>query len=82
MKEQRHIILRINAARIYGRGLLSGIGRYAALHPEWQFFYQTPSYVKKISHKDELERIRMWRPDGAILWILTGFEICWSWIFR
>ena len=74
MKEHRHILLRINAARIYGRGLLSGIGRYAALHPDWQFFCQIPPYVKKISRKDELERIRAWHPHGVIVWDSEGLQ--------
>lgn len=68
MKEDKRVILRINTARVYGRNLLAGIGRYAALHPEWHFFRQTPEYVKRSSRNQELERIRAWRPHGAIQW--------------
>ena len=74
MKTEWHVVLRINAARNYGRGLLSGIGSYVRLRGNWQFYRQPPRYIKTLHSHQEAARIRNWHPDGAILWDSEGIE--------
>ena len=35
MSSPRHVMLIIETSKIYGRGLLDGIGRYAMPHGQW-----------------------------------------------
>lgn len=72
MRVERRVILRINAARKYGRGLLTGIGRYARLHGTWQFYRSLPRYVTITNQREEMRRVHAWRPTGGIIWDSEG----------
>ena len=68
MKTERRVILHINTARKYGRGLLTGIGRYARLRGTWQFYRSLPRYVTAVNRREEMMRVHDWRPTGGIVW--------------
>ncbi len=61
MPAQRHVLLLIETSKVYGRGLLDGIGRYATAHGPWSLsveergLYEAPS-----------SWLRSWRGDGVI----------------
>lgn len=59
------VLMLLESARGFDRGLLKGISRYSALHGRWTF-YQRP--LPYLSHRRslELEDFRDWRPDGVI----------------
>lgn len=59
------IILLLDAARGFDRGLLRGISRYSALHGRWTFYHRPPGYLSTHS-KVGLAEFKRWKPDGVI----------------
>ncbi|MEM9657485.1 MAG: DNA-binding transcriptional regulator [Planctomycetota bacterium] len=59
------VILLLQAARGFDRGLLSGISRYASLNGPWTFYREPHGYFvrKSATRKEELKR---WRPNGVV----------------
>lgn len=81
MPSPKKVVLVIEAATSYGRGLLSGIAEYARIADNWQIyrdfpetnfylepnFYSDPEqYVKSRAKRQRLERFRRWGIDGII----------------
>lgn len=61
MSPPRHVMLLIETSKVYGRGLLDGIGRYAMTHGQWVLG------VEERGLEDESFRlIRSWKGDGII----------------
>jgi LacI family transcriptional regulator len=59
-------MLIVETSKVYGRGLLRGIGRYAMTHGQWSLF------VEERSMTDEVPRwLRHWRGDGVIFRSMT-----------
>jgi LacI family transcriptional regulator len=59
------ILLLLESARGFDRGLLKGISRYSALHGRWTFYHRPPAYLSRRGGLD-LEELKRWRPDGVI----------------
>lgn len=61
MSSLRHVMLIIETSKVYGRGLLDGIGRYAMAHGQWSL------YVEERGLEEEPSRLlRRWKGDGII----------------
>jgi LacI family transcriptional regulator len=61
MSSLRHVMLIIETSKVYGRGLLDGIGRYAMAHGRWSL------YVEERGLEEEPFRLlRSWKGDGII----------------
>jgi LacI family transcriptional regulator len=61
MSSLRHVTLIIETSKVYGRGLLDGIGRYAMAHGQWAL------YVEERGLEEEASRLlRSWRGDGIV----------------
>jgi LacI family transcriptional regulator len=61
MQPLRQVLLIVETAKVYGRGLLDGIGRYAMTHGQWSL------YVEERGLTDEHPNwLRSWRGDGII----------------
>jgi LacI family transcriptional regulator len=57
----RRVLLIVETSKVYGRGLLDGIGRYAMRHGQWSL------YVEERGLTDEHPNwLRSWRGDGII----------------
>lgn len=59
------ILMLLESAREFDRGLLKGISRYSALHGRWTFYHRPPGYLQRRRGGD-LEEFRHWNPDGVI----------------
>jgi LacI family transcriptional regulator len=59
------ILLFIDISRGFGREMLSGISRYAALHGPWTFYHNPPGYLNSTSRFGP-KQIASLRPDGII----------------
>ncbi len=55
------VALLIESSRIYGRGILRGIARYAHLHGPWSIYYQ-----ERELHSGVPEWLKGWRGEGII----------------
>jgi LacI family transcriptional regulator len=66
MKEMRNIVLLLNPSRMYTRGLLSGIAKYAHLQGLWTF-YRPLEYRKPMSRHELLKVLEGMKPDGIIM---------------
>ena len=74
MKNTPRIILYLDVARGFGRGMLSGIARYSTLNGPWTFYRKAPAYLK--SGPDiNLQEIKDWEPDGIICSIAHAGEL-------
>lgn len=60
MREIPKVALLIETARGFGRGLLAGIGRYAALHGPWMFHITAGDYEQAVP------QMRQWGGSGII----------------
>jgi LacI family transcriptional regulator len=61
MLSLRRVLLVVETSKVYGRGLLDGIGRYAMTHGQWSL------YVEERGITDEHPRwLRSWKGDGII----------------
>ena len=61
MSSVRHVMLIVETSKVYGRGLLDGIGRYAMAHGQWSL------YVEERGLDEEPSRLlRSWKGDGII----------------
>lgn len=61
MSALRHVLLLIETSKVYGRGLLDGIGRYAMAHGQWSL------HVDERGLDEEPARLlRNWKGDGII----------------
>ncbi|MHB8902033.1 MAG: XylR family transcriptional regulator [Thermoguttaceae bacterium] len=61
MPETKHILLMIETSKVYGRGLLEGIGRYAMGHGRWSMYVEERSLE---AHQPSW--LRSWKGDGII----------------
>jgi LacI family transcriptional regulator len=61
MPDPRHILLMIETSKVYGRGLLQGIGRYAAAHGRWSMYVEERSLEAQ-----QPLWLRDWEGDGII----------------
>jgi LacI family transcriptional regulator len=74
MRNTPRIILYLDVARGFGRGMLSGIARYSTLNGPWTFYRKAPTYLK--SGPDiNLQEIKDWDPDGIICSIAHAQEL-------
>lgn len=64
----KKVILLVENDRGFGRELMRGIARYAALQGPWTFYHLRVFYLDKTGRitNTELSRIRNWGPDGII----------------
>jgi LacI family transcriptional regulator len=61
MSSLRHVMLIVETSKVYGRGLLDGIGRYAMAHGQWSL------YVEERGLDEEPSRLlRSWKGEGII----------------
>jgi LacI family transcriptional regulator len=67
MKNALKVILLIDTARAYERGLIRGIAKYSALFGPWIFYRQTPFYRFTQENKNTLKRLKSWNADGIIM---------------
>jgi LacI family transcriptional regulator, galactose operon repressor len=65
MSNAPRIILLLDAARGFDRGLISGIARYASLHGPWTFYREPHGYFIR-SGKTQVGDLKAWKPDGAV----------------
>ena len=61
------VILLIDTARAYGRGLLRGIAKYSDLHGPWIFYWRAPFYRETGREKITLSELKDWGADGVII---------------
>jgi len=61
------VILLIDTARSYGRGLLEGIAKYSNLHGPWIFYWKAPFYRESGGRELTLPRLRGLNADGIIM---------------
>jgi LacI family transcriptional regulator len=65
MQRVPRVLLFIDISRGFGRGMLSGITRYAALHGPWTFYHNPPGYLKP-NARFRPKQLAAWKPDGII----------------
>ncbi len=65
MQDTPRILLLFDISRGFGRGMLTGINRYAALHGPWTFYHNPPAYLNSTARFDP-EQITTWKPNGII----------------
>jgi LacI family transcriptional regulator len=63
----RKVILLIDTARGYGRGLLRGIAKYSDLHGPWTFYWKAPFYRESGSHEVTWSRLKKLDANGIIM---------------
>lgn len=64
MRRLIRIILLVDSAREYERGLLRGIAKYAQLHGPWSF-YKKPAYYLDVSKESiNIQEMRAFEPDA------------------
>jgi LacI family transcriptional regulator len=63
----RKVILLIETARGYGRGLLRGIAKYSDLHGPWIFYWKAPFYREPSGQRVTLSRLKKLDADGIIM---------------
>jgi len=61
MRPPRHVLLLVETSKVYGRGLLDGIGRYAMAHGQWSLRVEERGLDKGPSRL-----LRAWQGDGII----------------
>jgi len=64
MPTQREVIVIVEKSRAYGRGLLRGIARYAAIHGPWQLRMEPEFY--RFSRRQSKKWMAQKRADGVI----------------
>jgi LacI family transcriptional regulator len=66
MKRLPKVILLLEAARGFDRGLLRGISRYASLHGPWIFYREPPRYLRAGRNLNSLAEMKEWAAEGMI----------------
>jgi LacI family transcriptional regulator len=66
MTEMRKIVLLLNPSRMYTRGLLSGIAKYAHLQGLWTF-YRPLEYREPRARHALLKVLKAMKPDGILM---------------
>ena len=66
MEQMRKIVLLLNPSRMYTRGLLSGIARYARLQGLWTF-YRPLEYREPKARRGLLRVLKTLKPDGIFM---------------
>ena len=66
MKEMRRIVLLLNPSRVYNRGLLSGIAKYAHLQGLWTF-HRPLEYREPRARHALLKVLKTMNPDGILM---------------
>ncbi len=61
MPKPKHILLMIETSKVYGRGLLEGIGRYAMAHGRWSMYVEERSLEAR-----QPSWLGNWEGDGII----------------
>jgi len=61
------VILLVDTARAYGRGLLRGIAKYSRLHGPWIFHWRAPFYRETGREEIALSELKDWGSDGVII---------------
>ena len=74
MADIRKVILLIDTARGYGRGLLRGIAKYSDLHGPWIFYWKAPFYRESGAQQVTLSRLKKLDADGIIMREQKKFE--------
>ena len=67
MPEVPKVILLIDTARAYGRGLLRGIAKYSDLHGPWIYYWKAPFYREPAGKEVALSRLRKLDANGIIM---------------
>lgn len=67
MADIRKVILLIDTARGYGRGLMRGIAKYSDLHGPWIFYWKAPFYRELGGRQVTLSRLRKLDANGIIM---------------
>ncbi|MHC4424032.1 MAG: hypothetical protein ACYSWR_05125, partial [Planctomycetota bacterium] len=67
MPEIPKVILLVDTARAYGRGLLRGIAKYSDLHGPWIYFWKAPFYRESAGKEVALSRLRHLDANGIIM---------------
>ncbi|GAB6164759.1 DNA-binding transcriptional regulator [Thermostilla marina] len=62
MPHTKHILLLVETSKIFGRGLLEGIGSYAVAHGRWSLYMEERSLGER-----EPDWLRRWTGDGIII---------------
>jgi len=60
-KVNRRVLLLIESARAYGRGIITGVARYAREHGHWTIFYEEREILTTIPTS-----LKEWKGDGII----------------
>ncbi len=61
------VILLVDTARAYGRGLLRGIAKYSDLHGPWIYYWKAPFYREAAGKEVTLSRLKTLDADGIIM---------------
>jgi LacI family transcriptional regulator len=61
MSSMRHVMLIVETSKVYGRGLLDGIGRYAMAHGQWSLYVEERGLEEEPS-----SLLRSWKGDGIV----------------
>jgi len=61
------VILLVDTARAYGRGLLRGIAKYSDVHGPWIFYWKAPFYRESGGKEVTLSRLKTLDADGIIM---------------
>jgi LacI family transcriptional regulator len=65
MTSALRVVLLLNAARGFDRGVLSGIARFSSLQGPWTFYREPHGYFIRPG-RTSLNELKAWKPDGAI----------------
>lgn len=65
MNSSQRILLLADTSRGFGRGVLTGFDRYAALHGGWNFIFRTPQYVTDYQGV-AVDEFKHWNLDGIL----------------
>ncbi len=65
MSASPRILLLLETARGFDRGLLTGIARYASLHGPWTFYREPHAYFIR-RDRTTLQDLKAWKPTGAV----------------
>ena len=68
MDEPRiRIVLLLDKAASYDRGLIRGIVKFSKFSSHWEFFLEAPNYTVPDEKKRLMKKIRLWKPDFIIM---------------
>ncbi|WP_168565907.1 AraC family transcriptional regulator [Crateriforma spongiae] len=61
MAQQKHVLLLVETSRVFGRGVIEGISRFAKEQADWIFHFQDRGILEGLS-----PWLRNWKGDGII----------------